>query len=321
MQTQIKLERQAKAVLRVPAGGYPDLAAYLGGNDSAIENAAFRDAVLAEEKLLIIFGEEFRGAHLDALVEWGLQPRQRPLCLPRRLRQFARRCRHGSCFPICFPVTFPVAAPAAFAQEYPGLPATARQDPNRDACSCSRAASWAHCSSSVQIRLRSGDIDSAALEKHLRHRSGSFSHRDRGNRRRRLSCRKPLREDGTVTNTYGDLQLARKGADRAGVKSDFEILVRLAGSMGADVKSLVPFGKGGVTPTSVNRAGAQSGEADRHAVWLSANNLEPKLSPFDPLAVLDEIERLVPGYKLDRLNLFGGNDVRDGAGICSDLQP
>jgi NADH-quinone oxidoreductase subunit G len=25
--------------------------------------------------------------------------------------------------------------------------------------------------------------------------------------------------------------------------------------------------------------------------------------------LLDEIERLVPGYKLDRLNLFGGNDV------------
>ena len=44
-------------------------------------------------------------------------------------------------------------------------------------------------------------------------------------------------------------------------------------------------------------------------MWLAANDLEPKLSPFDPLAVLDEIERLVPGYKLDRLNLFGGNDV------------
>jgi NADH-quinone oxidoreductase subunit G len=25
--------------------------------------------------------------------------------------------------------------------------------------------------------------------------------------------------------------------------------------------------------------------------------------------VLDEIERLVPGYALDRINLFGGNDV------------
>ena len=28
-----------------------------------------------------------------------------------------------------------------------------------------------------------------------------------------------------------------------------------------------------------------------------------------PLAVLDEIERLVPGYTLDRVNLFAGNDV------------
>src|ERR1019366_10671789 len=45
---------------------------------------------------------------------------------------------------------------------------------------------------------------------------------------------------GTVTNTYGDVQLAKKAADRAGVKPDFEILVRLAGAMGVDVKSLVP---------------------------------------------------------------------------------
>ena len=27
------------------------------------------------------------------------------------------------------------------------------------------------------------------------------------------------------------------------------------------------------------------------------------------MAVLDEIERLVPGYTLDRINLFAGNDV------------
>ena len=55
--------------------------------------------------------------------------------------------------------------------------------------------------------------------------------------------------------------------------------------------------------------GAQSGEADRHAVWLTANNLEPKLSPFDPYAILDEIQRLVPGYdQLLRLQLLSGND-------------
>jgi NADH-quinone oxidoreductase subunit G len=114
---------------------------------------------------------------------------------------------------------------------------------------------------------------------------------------------------GTVTNSYGDLQLTRKAADKAGVKPDFEILVRLASSIDADVKRLVPFGSGGVRADLGQSRGAQSGEADRHAVWLSANGLEPKLSPFDPFALLDEIERLVPAYKLDRLNLFGGNDV------------
>jgi NADH-quinone oxidoreductase subunit G len=120
---------------------------------------------------------------------------------------------------------------------------------------------------------------------------------------------------GTVTNTYGDVQLVKKGADRAGVKSEFEILVRLAGAMGADVKALVPFGNGNVTADMGQTRGAQAGEADRHAVWLAANNLEPKLSPFDTLAILDEIERLVPGYRLDRINLFGGNDVRTEPGF------
>ena len=129
---------------------------------------------------------------------------------------------------------------------------------------------------------------------------------------------------GTVTNTFGDVQLVKKAADRAGVKPDFEILVRLAGAMGVDVKTLVPFGKGGVTADLGQSRGAQAGEADRHAVWLAANNLEPKLSPFDPLAVLDEIARLVPGYALDRVNLFGGTMCRREPGFvrrCRTLMP
>jgi len=116
-------------------------------------------------------------------------------------------------------------------------------------------------------------------------------------------------KSGTVTNAFGDVQLVKKAADRAGVKPDFEILVRLAGAMGTDVKTLVPFGTGSVTADLGQSRGAQAGEADRHAVWLASNGLEPKMSPFDPLAVLDEISRLVPGYALDRMNLFSGNDV------------
>ncbi|MGB8261496.1 MAG: molybdopterin-dependent oxidoreductase, partial [Terracidiphilus sp.] len=119
---------------------------------------------------------------------------------------------------------------------------------------------------------------------------------------------------GTVTNAYGDVQLVRKAADASGLKPDFEILVRLAGSMGADVKALVPFGAGVRADLGQSR-GAQAGEADRHAVYLAANGLEPKLSPFDPLALLDEIARLVSGYALDRLNLMSGNDVRTEPGF------
>jgi NADH-quinone oxidoreductase subunit G len=125
-------------------------------------------------------------------------------------------------------------------------------------------------------------------------------------------------KSGTVTNTYGDVQLTKKAADRAGVKPDFEIIVRIAGAMGADVKKLVPFGKtNGVSADMGQSRGAQSGEADRHAVWLTAQGLEPRLSPFEPLAVLDEIERLIPSYKLDRLNLFGGNDTQSEPGFVS----
>ena len=112
---------------------------------------------------------------------------------------------------------------------------------------------------------------------------------------------------GTFTNTCGDLQLLKKAGDIAGVKSDFEMIVRVAERMGAEVRKLVPFG-GGVRADMGQTRGAQSGEADRHSVWLAANNLEPRLSPFDPYAMLDEIQRLVPGYEFSRLSLLAGND-------------
>ena len=91
------------------------------------------------------------------------------------------------------------------------------------------------------------------------------------------------------------------------MRTDFEMIVRIADKMGADVRELVPLGPGPRADMGQTR-GAQSGEADRHAVWLTANNMEPRLSPFDPGAILDEIQRLVPGYDLMRLQLLSGND-------------
>ena len=110
---------------------------------------------------------------------------------------------------------------------------------------------------------------------------------------------------GTVTNTYGDIQLVKKAADTGGTRTDFELIVRIADKMGHAAKHLVPFGKGLRADLGQSR-GAQSGEADRHAVWLAANNYEPKLSPFDPFATFDEIQRLVPSYAISRFELFSG---------------
>ena len=113
-------------------------------------------------------------------------------------------------------------------------------------------------------------------------------------------------KSGTFTNTCGDLQLVKKAGEVTGTKADFEMIVRIADAMGFDVRKLVPF-VGGTRADMGQSRGAQSGEADRHAVWLEAHGLEPKLSPFDPTAILDEIQRLVPGYDVSRMNLLAGN--------------
>ena len=124
-------------------------------------------------------------------------------------------------------------------------------------------------------------------------------------------------KSGSVTNSYGDLQLVNKAGDRAGVRTDFEMIVRIADKMGANMRELIPFGKGTHADMGQSR-GAQSGEADRHAVWLAANNMEPKLSPFDPFAILDEIQRLVSGYNLLRLQLLSGNDQHLQPAVASN---
>ena len=306
-ESQIKLERQAKAALHLPAGGYAAMAAYLGGSDGQINNPSFREAVLAEEKLLVIFGEEYRGQAVETLVKWGLN---------RGNVKFAylgdysnsRGAADMGLEPDQLPGYVPVSAPGAFANEYSGLP----QSHGKNLPQMLDAA-WSGALGALLViganPLGEAKLDRGSLKNTFLIVQDIFLTETAAAADVVFPAASLYEKTGTVTNTFGDLQLVRKAADHAGVKPDFEILVRLAASMDADVKKLVPFGKRGVQADLGQSRGAQAGEADRHAVWLVANGLEPKLSPFDPLALLDEIERLVPGYKLDRLNLFGGNDV------------
>jgi NADH-quinone oxidoreductase subunit G len=314
----IKLERQAKAVLRLPENGYASLSSILAVNDIKSPSASFVEAVLAEESLVVIFGQEMRGPAIESLVAWGLQRGNvRFACLGDHSN--SRGAADMGLFPDLLPGYVPVAAPGNFA-EYPNLPAS----PGKSLPEIFAAAAQGELGALLVVGANPAAdpaVDAEVLRYSFVVVQDIFLTETAALADVVLPSASLYEKTGTVTNTFGDVQMVKKAADRAGVKPDFEILVRLADAMGADIKKLVPFGKGGVTADLGQSRGAQAGEADRHAVWLAANGLEPRLSPFDPLAVLDEIERLVPGYTLDRINLFGGNDVRTEPGFVplSDL--
>jgi NADH-quinone oxidoreductase subunit G len=301
----IKLSRQAKATLDLRRGGYDKLLASL---DSG--RTEFSKEILSEESLIVIFGEEFRGPAVENLIAWGLKRGPHPDSV-----RFAYLGDHSNSrgaadmglFPDLLPGYIPVTSPGAFA-EYPNLPAT----PGNSLPQMIDAAAAGDLGALLVVGanpVSHAKLDPAVFQHTFLIVQDLFLTETAALADVVLPAASLYEKSGTVTNTFGDIQIVRKAADRAGVKPDFEILVRLAGGMGVDVSTLVPFGKRGTTGDLGQSRGAQSGEADRHSVWLEANGLEPKLSPFDPLAALDEIERLVPGYTLDRINLFAGNDV------------
>jgi NADH-quinone oxidoreductase subunit G len=304
----IKLERQAKASQGVPPNGYKDVTTLLDQQQSE-----FAKTVMAEEHLLVIFGQEFRGAQLKSLVAWGLN---------RGNVRFAYLGDHANSrgavdmglLPDLLPGYVPVSEAGAFAQEYAGLPTKAGKSQQEIFDAARQGKLGALLVVGANPAKRPG-VDPANLNGAFVVVLDLFPTETTALADVVFPAASLYEKTGTVTNTFGDVQLVKKAADHAGTKPDFEILVRLAGSMGVDVKTLVPFGKGSSAGDFGQSRGAQSGEADQHAVWLTANGLEPKVSPFDPLAVLDEIERLVPAYKLDRMNLFAGNDVSTEPGF------
>jgi NADH-quinone oxidoreductase subunit G len=318
----IKLERQAKAVRRLPKDGYRLLANYMRDGSATAKKADFPADLLAEESLLMVFGEEFRGDDVQALVSWGLN---------RGNVRFAmlgdQTNSHGAAdmglLPDLLPGYLPVTAPEGFAAEYAGLPTAPGKALPEIFAAAATGELGALLVAGANPVAKLG-VDPATLKNTFVIAIDLFLTETAAVADVVFPAASLYEKSGTVTNAFGDVQLVNKAADRAGTKPEFEILVRLAGSMGVDVKTLVhfgPFGNGGVTADLGQTRGVQAGEADRHAVWLAANHLEPKLSPFDPFAVLDEIARLVPGYELDRINLFGGNDVRTEPGLVKGFVP
>ena len=308
---EIKLRRQARAFIQVAPFAYGNFVSYLAGDDAsaaaasviaqADELSSFRAAVHSEEKLVVLVGNELRDGELARLI--NTLPNAKFACIADYAN--SRGASDMGLLPDLLPGYQPLSG-SALMSEYkaptqPGLDMLAMFD----AANAGNLAALYVVGSNPVSRY---GVTAEALQNTFLVVQDLFFTETAEIADVVLPAAMLYEKSGTVTNSYGDVQLVNKAGDKAGVRTDFELIVRLADKMGHPVKTLVPFGRGLRADIGQSR-GAQSGEADRHSVWLIANNLEPKLSPFDPFAILDEIQRLVPGYdKLLRLQLLSGND-------------
>ena len=324
---EIKLARQATTFTKVPEGSEGKLVAFLAGKDAIADSPdsskqswiELRDKLRAEQNVVIIFGSELRGEDIVNLISFGSSI---PGAKFASLGDYAnsRGAADMGLYPDLLPGYHPTAGNSDFHQEWADIPTTAGLDllGMVDAAKAGNLKALYVVGANPIGRLK---IDPFVFSKSFVVVQEMFLTETALIADVVLPAANAYEKAGTFTNTCGDLQLIKKAGEVSGTKPDFEMIVRIADAMGHDVHKLVPFGGPGVRADMGQSRGAQSGEADRHAVWLENQGLEPKLSPLDPMAILDEIQRLVPGYDISRSNLFAGNSEhtslnKSGTGVA-----
>jgi len=313
----IKLRRQATSFAQIAPGSEGSFVQFLAGNDGAADAVAspqltrealcqMRDALKNERALVIVFGSELRGPDVETLIDFGLKQGAKFVCLGDYSN--SRGAADMGLYPDMLPAYAPVSSTTSFHEEWldeipkaPGLNLLQMMDAAKEG----KLKSLYVVGSNPIARY---NIDPFLLAKSFVVVQDMFLTETAMIADVVLPVANAYEKAGTITNTCGDVQMLKKAGEFAGVRNDFECIVRIAATMGYDVRKLVPFGGGGTHADMGQTRGAQSGEADRHAVWLSEHNLEPKMSPYDPTAMLDEIQRLVPGYDISRLGLLSGHD-------------
>jgi NADH-quinone oxidoreductase subunit G len=308
----IKLRRQAVEFLRVPAPSQTLFAGFLGGNEKFPYGpehreawSALRDKLRGEQNLIIIFGSEIFGDGVHALTTFAASISGAKLvCLADYAN--SRGAADMGLYPDLLPGYFPITEANKFREEWGTLPA----DPGLNLPQMLDAAKAGELKALYVIGANPVDrldVGPATLKNTFVVVQDMFLTETAALADVVLPAANAYEKSGTFTNTCGDIQVLKKAGEVTTTKPDFEMIVRIADAIGFDVHNLVPFGHGTRADMGQSR-GAQSGEADRHSVWLEAHGLEPKMNPFDPMATLDEIQRLVPGYDVSRIELVAGND-------------
>jgi NADH-quinone oxidoreductase subunit G len=316
----IKLQRQAAGFGMIPAGAEAQTVAFLAGDDSLLDSLvdpqlagaltregwiALRDKLRAEQNLVITFGSELRGRDVEKLVRFASTlSGAKLICLGDYAN--SRGASEMGLYPDLLPGYEPLSDAGKFQQEWGKLPTEKGLSlaEMMDAAKSGKLKALYVVGSNPVGRL---GIDPAVLAKSFVVVQEMFLTETANLADVILPAANAYEKTGTFTNTCGDLQLVKKAGEVTNTKPDFEMIVRIADAMGFEVHGLVPFG-GGTRSDMGQSRGAQSGEADRHVVWLEAHNLEPKMTPLDPMAILDEVQRVVAGYDVSRVNLLAGND-------------
>ncbi len=291
------------------------MVAFLGGDDSAGDKcsadptdrnklAALREKISTEKSLLVLCGPELHGEDIASLVRAtaALVPDCRWVCLG----DYANS--HGASdmglYPDLLPGHTPVSEGIAFREKWdaqfptkPGLNLLQILE----ACKDGLLTALYVVGSNPVDRYH---VDPFALRAPFLVVQDLFLTETAQLANFVLPATSAYEKSGTFTNTCGDLQSLKKAAEVAGPKSDLEIIARIAQYMGYPIEKLVRRGEG-IRADAGQSRGAQSGEVDRQAVWTERQDLEPRLGPFDPDAVLDEIRSLVPVYRSRHVDFSG----------------
>jgi len=309
----IKLRRQAAAFLQIPANGYGEFASFLsdsgregrGGASLQTGWGDLREKLSSEQGLVIVFGSEISGSGIKSLAKFAAGiPGAKLVCLGDYAN--SRGAADMGLYPDLLPGYFSLSGASQFHREWGMVPGNSGLNIPQmfDAAKSGQLKALYIVGANPVGRL---DVGPATLKDTFTVVQDMFLTETAALAQVVLPAANAYEKSGTFTNTCGDLQILKKAGEVTTVKPDFEMIVRIADAMGFDVHKLVPFGHGVHSDMGQSR-GAQSGEADQHSVWLEAHGLEPKMNPFDPMAMLDEIQRLVPGYDVSRIELMAGND-------------
>jgi NADH-quinone oxidoreductase subunit G len=252
----IKLHRQATSMVEVPRGGEREAVHWLATGQAELSAAActdlgaLKDALEKESNVVVIFGDELRGAPLRELVTWGsrLEGQTRYMALGDYAN--SRGAADMGLLPEFLPGYAPLADAGERARFSKLWGAEVSDAPGLDARAMMQAAIAGHLKALYVVGanpvktfgLASPD-KLAGLDLLVVHELFMTETAQRADIV--FPAASAYEKDGTLTSTSGEVQLVRRGVDAQGPRTDFDLLRILTHQMshlglGAPVRGRTP---------------------------------------------------------------------------------